>query len=80
MVEVKEPIKDIYNLEGNFKIHGEMEKSESIFLDNSVWAGTVLTAGKSLGIVIYTGPETRVQMNSCSTKIKAGLVERDVNI
>lgn len=29
-------------------------------LDHTIWANTVLASGKIYGMVIYTGPETRM--------------------
>jgi phospholipid-translocating ATPase len=31
----------------------------SVNLENSMWANTVVASGTALGLIIYTGPETR---------------------
>jgi phospholipid-translocating ATPase len=35
-------------------------KRESLSLENTLWANTVLANGKIIGLVAYTGKETRM--------------------
>ena len=37
-----------------------------IYLDmeNTLWANTVVASGTAIGVVVYTGPETRSMMNN----------------
>jgi len=53
---------DIYDFLGSFS--SEDGKKESLNLDNTAWANTVLAAGHMTCIVIFTGHETRANMNS----------------
>ncbi|KAH8581608.1 phospholipid-translocating P-type ATPase [Cryptosporidium sp. chipmunk genotype I] len=54
---------------------------ESLMLDNTIWANSVLTCGKAYGLVIYTGIESRSLMNTCtkSLRTKVGLLDTQVN-
>ncbi|KAK9173990.1 HAD ATPase P-type family IC family protein [Cryptosporidium meleagridis] len=54
---------------------------ESLMLDNTIWANSVLTCGKIYGLVIYTGVESRSLMNTCtkSLRTKVGLLDAQVN-
>ena len=40
------------------------EVSESLNLENTLWANTVLANSTAIGIVLFTGSETRSAMNS----------------
>ena len=44
-----------------------------------MWANTFLAAGVALGLVIYTGKETRSIMNSKDPRTKMGLVDMELN-
>ena len=37
---------------------------DSLSVDNTLWSNTVVASGSVLGVVIYTGPETRAVMNT----------------
>ncbi|OII71810.1 uncharacterized protein cubi_00618 [Cryptosporidium ubiquitum] len=54
---------------------------ESLMLDHTIWANSVLTCGKIYGLVIYTGIESRSLMNTCtkSLRTKVGLLDNQVN-
>lgn len=52
---------DIYDFLGSFS---SQDKKESLSLDNTAWANTVLAAGHMTAIVVFTGSETRANMNS----------------
>ncbi len=45
-----------------------------------MWANTVLASGKIFGLLIYTGKETRMAMNSRSPKTKFGKIDDEINI
>ena len=80
-INYEPPSKLIYNFEGILKIinlNGENLK-EAINLENTMWASTVLASQKIIGIVIYTGKETRARMNSSSPKIKIGILDKELN-
>lgn len=67
---------DIYEFIGSLTLK---EKKESLNLDNTAWANTVLAAGQLIGVVIFTGPETRVNMNSREPSTKVGKFDHEVN-
>ena len=48
-------------------------------LDNTAWANTVLAAGHMVGIVIFTGKETRSKMNSRDPRTKIGKFDEEIN-
>lgn len=53
---------------------------ESLSLENTMWANTILASpGHVLGMVVYTGVETRAQMNNKSPVTKVGLIDIEIN-
>ena len=44
-----------------------------------MWANTVVASGTSIGIIIYSGPECRANMNNSTPKWKFGLIDMEVN-
>lgn len=52
---------------------------ESLNIDNTLWANTVVCGGGAIGLVVYTGTETRVAMNCDPPKSKVGLVDLEIN-
>ena len=72
----------IYNFKGKFwRAEGEEnENDEKLNLENTMWANTVLAShGFILGLVVYTGKQTRAQMNSKSPSSKVGLLDLEIN-
>ena len=69
-----------YNL-GVFKFFNENNRKiiESLSLENTLWANTVLASKKVVGIVILTGKETRAQMNSSLPRSKVGILDEEIN-
>ena len=61
---------DIYDFVGSF-VNPE-NKKEALSLDNTAWANTVLAAGHMMGVVVFTGHETRSQMHSREPRTKIG--------
>lgn len=45
-------------------------------VENTLWANTVLASGTAVGVVIYTGSETRSVMNTSTPRSKV----RDLKI
>jgi phospholipid-translocating ATPase len=70
------PCEDIYEFLGSFQ--GE-SKREALGLDNTAWANTVVAAGWMMGLVIFTGKETRAQMNSREPRTKMGRFDEEIN-
>lgn len=53
---------------------------ESLSLENTMWANTVLaSSGYVLGMVVYTGVETRAQMNAKEAVTKIGKLDLEIN-
>lgn len=47
--------------------------------ENLLWANTVLAAGSAIGMVVYTGKETRAVMNTQHPTTKVGLLDLEIN-
>ena len=81
VAECEPPSKLIYNFEGVIKYkndEGEIKK-EPLNLENTMWASTVVASQKIIGIIIYTGKETRARMNSSTPKVKIGILDDELN-
>lgn len=80
-IEYQPPSKKIYNFEGvlEFQETDGMIKKESLGLENTVWASTILASKKVIGVVIFTGDETRARMNSSVPKNKYGILDMELN-
>ena len=80
VAECEPPSKLIYNFQGvvNYQTE-EGIKKEALNLENTMWASTVVASMKVIGIVIYTGKETRARMNSSSPKMKIGILDQELN-
>lgn len=50
-----------------------------MFLDHTLWANTSITSGKVYGVIIYTGRETRISMNSRQPRSKTGKLDYELN-
>ena len=77
-VQANEPNKQIYEFIGVFET--DEGKKEPLDLENTMWANTVLCSGKILGLVVFTGKETRMAMNSKDPTEKIGSLDRELNI
>ena len=80
-IEYQAPSKLIYNFEGvlEYQDTDGKYKKEALSLENTVWASTILASKKAIGVVIFTGDETRARMNSSVPKIKAGVLDQELN-
>ena len=80
VAECEPPSKLIYNFQGVINCQTqEGIKKEALNLENTMWASTVVASMKIIGIVIYTGKETRARMNSSSPKMKIGILDQELN-
>lgn len=52
---------------------------DSLSIENTMWANTVVASGTALGVVIYTGGETRAVMNTSQPSSKMGLLDMEIN-
>lgn len=79
---VDKPAKPIHSFQGQLRWHDPVAGRAETFpltVDQTLWANTVLASGTAVGIVIYTGPETRQAMNTTMTGVKTGLLELEIN-
>ena len=54
--------------------------SAPLTIDNTAWANTVIASNCSvLGVVIYTGPQTRQALSTAPSRSKTGLLEYEIN-
>ncbi|XP_073535012.1 probable phospholipid-transporting ATPase IIB isoform X3 [Phyllobates terribilis] len=79
-VYAQKPQLDIHSFEGNFT-REDIDPSihESLGIENTLWASTVVASGTVIGVVIYTGKETRSVMNTSNPKNKVGLLDLELN-
>ena len=52
---------------------------ESLGVENTLWANTVIASGSAIGCVIYTGSDTRAVMNTNFPSTKVGLLDMEIN-
>jgi len=55
------PCENVYEFQGVFTLNGY---KEPLNLDNVIWANSILATDKLLGLVLYTGKETRSALNN----------------
>ena len=78
------PIKDIHTFIGNITVgtsvdHPDQSIVVPLSADNVLWANTVLATGSAVGMVVYTGKETRASMNTSEPESKVGLLDIEIN-
>lgn len=89
-VQIEAPRKAIYEFAANFIVDepnvavsssapAPTSTSEPLNLDNTLWANTVLASGTVVGLVVYTGTETRAVMNANQPVTKIGLLDMELN-
>uniref|UniRef100_A0A8C8GG07 Phospholipid-transporting ATPase n=1 Tax=Oncorhynchus tshawytscha TaxID=74940 RepID=A0A8C8GG07_ONCTS len=79
-VYAEEPNIDIHNFIGTFtREDGDPPVNESLSIENTLWASTVIASGTVVGVVIYTGKELRSVMNTSDPRHKVGLFDLEVN-
>ncbi|CAL9703174.1 unnamed protein product [Knipowitschia caucasica] len=79
-VYAEEPNIDIHNFIGTFtREDGDHPVNESLSIENTLWASTVVASGTVVGVVIYTGRELRSVMNTSNPRNKVGLFDLEVN-
>ncbi|XP_076448860.1 putative phospholipid-transporting ATPase IIB isoform X2 [Babylonia areolata] len=78
-VFAEKPQKDIYSFVGTFTRNDGVTVEDSLAVENTLWANTVVASGTALGVVIYTGRETRSVMNTSQPHSKIGTVDLEIN-
>ena len=82
LIEYDPPNRNIYEFKGVINIFNKNEnniKDESISLENTIWSNTILASSNTIGIAIYTGKDTRAQMNTVKPKLKVGIFDLEIN-
>ncbi|KAG8442282.1 hypothetical protein GDO86_011181 [Hymenochirus boettgeri] len=70
----------IHSFEGNFtREDSDPAVHESLGIENTLWASTVVASGTVIGVVVYTGNETRSVMNTSNPKNKVGMLDLELN-
>ncbi|KAJ1975608.1 putative aminophospholipid-translocase [Dimargaris xerosporica] len=77
--EVDAPHKDIYQFLGTLKCSASQYSLEPLGVDNTLWANTIVASGTAVGLVMYTGKDTRAVMNTNVPKTKVGLLDLELN-
>jgi phospholipid-translocating ATPase len=73
------PNNKIYDFQGYYENRGNNIK-EPLNLEHTLWNNTVLaSSGFIIGMVVYTGKQTRSAMNSKSPSSKVGRVDSEIN-
>ena len=79
-VQCEAPHMDIYKFEGVFEyVESTQLAADPLNLENTLWAGTVLASGNAIGLVTYTGRETRSVLNSRMPTSKFGITDEELN-
>ncbi len=75
------PSKQIYYFKGLLTIQlGTYTKKEALSLEQTMWANTVLASSLAVGMVVFTGKETRAQKNSSNPQNKTGAIDMEINL
>nr|XP_011721146.1 probable phospholipid-transporting ATPase IIA [Macaca nemestrina] len=80
-VYAEEPNIDIHNFVGTFtREDNDPPISESLSIENTLWAGTVVASGTVVGVVFFTlARELRSVMNTSNPRVSIGLFDLEVN-
>uniref|UniRef100_A0A914DHL0 Phospholipid-transporting ATPase n=1 Tax=Acrobeloides nanus TaxID=290746 RepID=A0A914DHL0_9BILA len=79
-VYAEKPQKDIHAFVGTYRVNTlDGVQDGSLSVENVLWANTVLASGTAIGLVVYTGRETRSVMNTTLPESKVGLLDLEVN-
>jgi phospholipid-translocating ATPase len=80
LLSAEPPTKDIHKFNGKIVQSGESTQDIGVGIDNMMWANTVLASGLYIvGLVVYTGIETRQAQNTSKARAKVGLLEHEIN-
>jgi phospholipid-translocating ATPase len=75
------PMREIHKFNGKL-IQSSMDPPQEygVGIDNMMWANTVLASGPYIvGVVVYTGIQTRQAQNTSKARVKLGLLEHEIN-
>ena len=77
-VYIEEPSKEIYSFFG--RITWDADKVTALSVDNTLWMNTIVASSPVLGLVAYTGRDTKASMNTSFASTKVGLVDLEINM
>ncbi|KAJ1327335.1 hypothetical protein BSLG_010677 [Batrachochytrium salamandrivorans] len=79
-IYAEKPQVDIHEFIGNITwVRDRGTHVDPLTVDNTLWMNTVLASGSAVGLVIYTGRDTRAVMNTSFPSTKIGLLDLDIN-
>ena len=78
-VQCMEPSNAIYEFNGTFFTEPHSDDFEVLRLKHTLWANTVVASGEAIGLVIYSGKETRIQMGIKPPETKFGRIDYEIN-
>mmetsp|Transcript_9832 Transcript_9832/g.14665 ORF Transcript_9832/g.14665 Transcript_9832/m.14665 type:complete len:1003 (+) Transcript_9832:12-3020(+) len=79
-VTVEPPQQNIYGFEGTAEVEmGTGVMSEALTLEHTLWTSTVLASGTAVGLVVYTGKDTRSARNSKTPSQKLGVCDQELS-
>jgi phospholipid-translocating ATPase len=79
-VSVQKPTKDIHSFLGKMAVTVNAEYvAAPLNIENTLWMNSVVASGSALGLVIYTGSDTRSMMNTNESTTKIGKVDHEIN-
>lgn len=76
------PSRDIYKFNGLFEYIGCNEDNFTkigLTEDNCIWANSKITSGEVEGLIIYTGNQTKLQMNTNQARQKTCKIDLEIN-
>lgn len=76
-LQIERPQARIYDFSG--QIYFPNKRLVGLQLENTMWAETVLAAGTAVGLVVYTGKDTRSAKNSSPPTNKIGITDLELN-
>lgn len=77
-ISAEAPGKDIHSFRGKFMTYKDNTEMP-LSIENTLWANTVIASGQAVGVVIYTGVETRSVMNNLEARSKVGSIDLELN-
>lgn len=76
LFEIETPRPQIYDFSGRLHIN---DKIVPIGVESTAWADTSVASGSIVGVVAYTGHETKSSLNGAPTSQKVGKVDSEIN-
>lgn len=76
-LECEAPSKAIDKFEGRILTAGHTP--EGLNVNNALWCSCTVASGNVVGVVVYTGTDTRSAMNMEQSPVKRGLIDHELN-